>query len=170
MQALARSFLNSLSHSWGGRSEFARRICPLPSLFMTIFIFVALTKSGLIVKSKKMFGCYFGYFISYNLFFWVIPVWLLFVEVDFSFFLNLMDYMIIAATKNPPVPQLLSSIFSPTLGAIIDTAICITLRGVKNSPLSPRRFAPTISSYALPLRLYLYPVGCIFVFHLQHGL
>ena len=52
--ASASRVLNSSVHSCGGRREFVCRIFPLPSLFMTMFILVALTKSGLISKPKKL--------------------------------------------------------------------------------------------------------------------
>ena len=53
LKILASPRLKSALHSCGGSSEFACQMFPLPSLFMTMFIFAALTRSGFKSKPKK---------------------------------------------------------------------------------------------------------------------
>ena len=55
-----------------------------------------------------------------------------------------------AELREPPVPHAGSRMKSSSPGSSIATAISQMLRGVKNSPRSPRRLEPTISSYARP--------------------
>ena len=54
--AVARYFFVSSAHSCGGSKVLSCTILPLPSLFITIFILVAFTRSGLISKPKKFFA------------------------------------------------------------------------------------------------------------------
>ena len=138
------------AHSCGGSKVFICIMLPLPSLFITIFILVAFTRSGLMSNPKK-----FSLAVSEILSLKAFKISLLqdaFSPYTFSKRFNRRSItLFMAVTTNPPVPQLLSRTFSKSLGLIMSTAIFITFRGVKNSPRSPRKFAPTISSYALPL-------------------
>ena len=64
---------------------------------------------------------------------------------------DFLDDVVERNVRNPPVPQNGSATVSCGPGSSMWTAIRQMLRGVKNSPRSPRRLEPTISSYAFPL-------------------
>ena len=127
-------------HWSNGVSESKWKIPVCPSSLSTIFIFATRDKSGL----KSMPRIYLSAYSLNNPTTFNVGRFLCRFSYCWRIFFS-------AITKKPPEPQAGSHTVSSILGIIASVAIKTISLGVKNSPCSPRRFAPTNVSNATPL-------------------